>query len=345
MGIEVTNAIVHLVAKKEKKLILNTLCQDLTSKDGTGLKNFLEKHIVKSLANPNIRFAKFNEGEHNIIRQKFEDFNYLTKDIFISHSQFLAEKLYKEMSDIHSSASFVMIEYIDNCSTTNIAILKMDFSTAYRNEIETKTNEDGTIYKVIKLVEIKDVIPGNNQKLHKCVFINSNSISPFKILDLQASKSNAQSDVAKYFVNFLNSTLMNDEKSNTSNFTKTFKTFLTDHYANNSTLINEKMKKYKDYIKINTILNIDNFASALLDDTSMINDFKKSLDKKNCDYSFTLSKEWIETYMKSIIYMTNDGFKFYIPADRLDDVTIEDAPDGTKTLTLTNMQPIKKIVN
>jgi hypothetical protein len=368
MGIEVTHAIVHIVAKKEGKFLVNPNPLDLEEGVGLELKTYFESHIKKAYSDRKLRYAEFLGINNDILTACRSIKNSTENDLkssFIDSSKIIHSSLKNVMTEATSSAFLAVLRYVylpDNAGTEasendvennenldkeiNVAILKLDFVEVYQGSDleELLKSEDHLDTEVeIKLKKISNALPSIKQKLHKCAFVNLNN-EKLRILDLQESRSQTQSDVAKYFLKFLSCKLLNTDKTNTSDFANAFENVLNESSIGlNSEALHSIMKDFRSYIRLHDELKYDDFCETVLkENPSIAEALKHKLDDYNCDYEFNIDKEWLNESLSSVVYYTKSGLQITIPKHiyGTDNFKVKKDENGLTTFTIKNIDGV-----
>lgn len=306
--IKIEKAVMHILDNKKD----NFQCTDFELDLDDKIKILFSKHIDNSQRHDNRKWASF---DNNVNVVKNSCIKILTSgnntELFINESKIIAQQLYDSMKKNASPANLVICKYTrDNIK--EIAILKLDFSSNYKT---STVNING---KTKINVEVIETLPGKNDKLQKCVFVNefildANSQNHYMmILDKQES---SEKEVSGYFSrDFLHCTLINTDYTNTKNFVSEMNKILSEVYVYNQESVNLCNRDMWDTLKN----NIDNDVSIpdivkLIVKTQENTD--KVLDKLNkngkVDFTFNISKEFIEKRDKNITVVTNKNIKIF----------------------------------
>lgn len=312
-NVNITNAIVHILDNKNDKVILNDFEVHL-NKDTSEL---LVTHIVKSINDESRRLALFN-GTENVIKnlsQKALD----DKSKFINISKEIAQNLYRAMkrNPNISPANFIVCICKEN-DAFFISLLKMDFDEIFQTKIEEIEGQTK-----ISIVNTGNGIPNKKQKLQKCAFIDileDNEEYDIILLDKQASKSNKDSSVSKFFAEgFLNCKLAKTDTDNTKEFKKQASKFIYKYINDDPIKSNELQTLFITSLKTGGEININTLAkNAFGYDESIKNKFIDEMKDKIGDMTFNVDEAWVEQNLKAQTIITDTGYKIIKPIKMLD---------------------------
>lgn len=250
--------------------------------EDTKTLNFFKKHIAKNRKNGRINNCYFNNIRNNDFRDsifkistlQIEDDEFNEK--FIEVTQWITSHYYtvaKSKSKSDGTLFFISYSLQDDTETTGtteitetngsyLGILKMDPNAGY--QIVENQLENGKIKMAITVNP--DILPSENEKLHKAAFIKllpnyNNTETHLHAVDMQKSDD----DGAKFFISdFLQSQL----KANNDNLTKLVQSYLREEVIKLIDDASDKIlfyNKFMDDLKNKETFNIYNELEVYVD--------------------------------------------------------------------------------
>lgn len=315
--IQIKKAIVHIINKTEKKLILSNGEIELDEK----INALIINHLSNTFQKDNRVFARFNEDDEaeNIVKGKCLEI-FKNDNTFINATKSISRKLYDAMIGTNASSANLLIAYYTHGNTKSIAIIKIDFNDSFHTE--EILQEDGTT-KVI----VKSFISGfsKNQKLRKCAIIEENIAelnSSFLLLDTQ------DSDVSNFFkIGFLDSILINDSKTNTTKMVKKLNAFINENNKNNDEKLISETYKFTSILSSIEKFELDSVLNQLGFEEKQQTEFRKKIASEDIDFTFIPHKETIERILNNKKIVTDNGISLTARADMYDN-DIQIIPHG-----------------
>lgn len=293
--ITINKAIVHILKPADNYHKLS----DYEIERNEKLDNLIIKHINTSIKHDTRRFSKFNQGINKVKESCIKMLN--DDEEFTSESKKISRELFNAMTGTNASpANFLIAQYSQE-NKKAIALLKLDFNdNFYTEEVE----HDGKVKIVVKL---KDAGFHEKQKLQKCAFIYDDILldenSKIVILDKQA-----KNDVTNYFGNdFLNSSLVIDDRVNTTNMIDEVINFINRKFEDNPKAQLEKTYSLTSYFKENDTFEIEPMLNYVFSSEEIRNEFKEEIKNKEIDYSFNIDSKRVEKKFKTRHITTSNG--------------------------------------
>ncbi len=330
--ITITNAIIHILSQETNEPILNDFELDINEE----VHSYLEKHIANSLNSDNIKRAVFNEGM-NVIKdvcdRMLED-----DEFFVLGSKEVARQLYRTVKSNGSisSGDLIVCQYLLE-SIPYIAILKMDYKDAYTHEVDIVEEK----YK-ISLKSNHNCLPGINQRIQKCAFVNANSQlqHDLLILDNQISNIEDRENIAHFFlVNFLNAQIMVDSKISTKVFKKETEKFLKSQNVSIHE-ISEVNKQINAELNQKQDIDLHEFTDRVFKDDVLKEKYLHNIMRKGIEEQFNVDKEWVEKKVSRIKLVTGDEIEITLDFDTYQNESRFEVvlnPDGTRTIIIKNI--------
>jgi hypothetical protein len=293
--ITIEKAIVHILKPKDNYHKLSEYEIETDEK----LNNLIIKHINTSIKHDTRRFSKFNVGENLLRDSSIQILNDNNK--FVDESKKISRELFRSMGGTNASAANFLIAKYCHGEQSAIALLKLDFNDNFYTE---EAEKDGKVKIEVKL---KDAGFHEKQRLQKCAFVYDDIVSDANsniiILDKQA-----KDDVSNYFGStFLNSSLVNDDRANTTNMIDEVIKFINKKYVDNPKVLIDKTYSVTSYFKDNEEFEIDSMVNSVFNTEEIRNEFKEEIQNKNIDYSFNIDRNRVEKKFKSRHITTSNG--------------------------------------
>ena len=306
--IRIEKAVMHILDNKRN----NFQCTDFELDLDDKIKVLFSKHIDNSQRHDNRKWATFN-NDVNVVKDScikiLNEGN--NTELFINESKIIAKQLYDSMKKNASPANLVVCKYTRD-GIKEIAILKLDFSSNYKT---STINING---KTKISVEVIETLPGKNDKLQKCVFINEyilneNSENHYMmILDKQES---TEKEVSGYFSgDFLHCTLINTDLTNTKNFIQEMNKILSEVYIHNQENVISSHKNMWTILKNNgnKDISIPEIVRSIVETEDDSNKILEILNNNGkVDFSFNVSKDFLEKKDKNITVVTNKNIRIF----------------------------------
>ena len=330
--ITIDNAIIHILSQETDEPVLNDFELDINDE----VQIFLEKHITNSLNSDNVKRAVFNEGM-NVIKEvcnrMIEEEGY-----FIIGSKEIARQLYRSIKSNGSisSGDLIVCKYqLDNVPA--MAMLKMDYKNTYSHEVDVVDNK----YK-ISLRSNNTCLPGINQRIQKCAFVNSNPQVEHEllILDNQISNIEDKENIAHFFlVNFLNAQIIVDGKISTKVFKKETEKFLKSQNVSINE-ISEINKQINADLNQKNDIDIKEFSEKVFRDEVLKTKYLDNIKGKGIEDQFNVDKEWVDKKVSRIKLVTGDEIEITLNFDTYQNNSRFEVilnPDGTRTILIKNI--------
>lgn len=335
MAIEIKKAVIHVLDKEADEPLLNEFELDINE----DIQMFLEKHIVKSINDDDVRKGRFKEGL-NIVKEV--SYRILSdNDYFLEGSKDIARQLFKAIktnSSISSTDLIICLYEEDNAPA--IAILKMDYTVSFIHDIEVVENK----FKInIRKQDIS--LPGVNQRIQKCAFVLSPAIDneyELIILDNQISKG-AEEPIALFFLNtFLGAELILDNKTCTKILRKETENWVRSKIKEGETFAEEVRGFVNTAIREEDEIDIEEFSNKVFGKKVELRDeYVNNLREKGLTHEkFEVDREWVEKKLSKIRLKTNDNIEIVIDYELFGDrdkFEIISNSDGTRTIVIKNV--------
>lgn len=216
-NISINSAIIHRLNNKEVDgLDMSDFILDLNE----DFKSVLATHSKNSLEDKKVRYAKFNNYSANNVYNFSNSFFSGEKD-FVTFSHDIANALFLSMSNKSISAADLVVSDLNIDGERYLAFLKLDYKNQYLSKVEYI---DGK--KKITLEKKDNAWPEAGTRLQKAAFVRismdlkDSHKFDLVMLDRQSTqKSLDDSSVSLFFSkHFLNTSLIEDENTNTTAF-------------------------------------------------------------------------------------------------------------------------------
>jgi len=306
----IKNAILHILNNREEFKKMSDYTLELDDK----IKEFIKKHILKSVNDDKTRAAKF-EGENNSVKISCNNI-FENQDTFVKSSKEIANQLFISMSNKTISPADLIVVSFESNSKNYLALLKMDYNEIYRHDVEE--TEDGKT-KTKLVVDERSSLPNLNQKLQKSAFIqpeNNDNNFDIVILDKQTNSKSADQDIAQFFLrNFLNAKLEKDDKHKTRVFKNSTIDFVNEKYEDSKE--REEIISYMyNTLERKSQINIREFSDVISEENQ--EEYVEFLISEDIgDYEFKPDKEIINN--KKVVIKTREDIQI-----RLDKVLYDE---------------------
>lgn len=337
--ITILDAILHIIDNKNNE---NPEYSNLALNIEEQKVNFyLKKHIIDALRDDKIAKAKFNvEPENFVLERVKESLNNL--DSFVEESKRITLHLFQFMVRRNISAgSLILCRYRDSSNNICYAILKMDYNDYFVFE---RTEVDGV--QVINLVPRSNGLPQTKQKLQKCAFIKAyDPQNEYDLLILDRQPNQTDEEIAVFFYkSFLNCTLCNDIRRNTSEFFNKSRVFITEAYNDDPVKAMEKLKILYSSLRSSDTFNANSFAEfAFGDDEEKKNRYIEEVVIKNdLVFESAIDKAYIEKQLDKITLKAVEGIEINMESHLLEEnntFKIDESTEvpGTYNITIRNI--------
>ncbi|GLI56995.1 hypothetical protein PM10SUCC1_25090 [Propionigenium maris DSM 9537] len=312
-NINLKHSIVHILNNREDDIKLSNYPLNLNTK----VEELLLSHINSSISGDKSRVGNFDSRSHvkDLCNETFEN-----NDKFIEKSIGLAQKLFSQMKrgSTISPANFIIC-LLEANNRQLIALLKLDFKEIFETqEIE---HEDGL---EINIVNAGTGLPSQDQKLQKCAFyweeISEEDEQHGRdydiiLLDKQRRKQ-SDTDIAGFFMNFLECSLVENNTDRTKEFVNQTKKFLNKLYKEDPEGKKIKIDLLCETIKNSEQLNIHTFSNLIFgeEESSEKTNYLELMSKKVKDLEFQVDKDWVkDNVKKKVIKVRGEDIKITLP--------------------------------
>ncbi|SCI08722.1 37-kD nucleoid-associated bacterial protein [uncultured Clostridium sp.] len=291
--------VVHILDKDNDTPILNDY-EGRVSKD---VDRFFEKIVRKVKKDDDLRVAKFNNYDSNLVRNCCEQIIYDEKT-FLDNSKEIAAYLFEIMrleSELVSSDLAICL-YTEK-DEKYIAIVRLDYKKMFNHSIDFK---DEKFNIQIQTNEI-GITESSRPKHAAIVGVNGiNDEWQLRVLDKEAEKEGNDS----YFVKkFLDAQKIEDDKYKTKVFKSVTDNFITNAFSNDIKQA-EYVRGVRNYIlKENSVMDIDKFIQSSKLDEDIEESLRDHLDDNGINKDFNIDKKYIEKKLKKRIIKANNGFE------------------------------------
>lgn len=291
-------SIIHVLDKNSDSPILN----DYECKNSLEVDKFFQKIINRASKDDDLRKAKFNDYNNNIIKNCCEQIIY-DEDRFLQNSKEIAAYLFdimKQSEEIDSCDLAICLYSIKE--EKNIAIIKLDYRKNYTHSINFMENKFN-----IQIISNEIGIP-ETSKPKQCVLVGVSGINDeyhFRLLDKDAEKKQIET---KFLTDFLNAKKIEDSKYKTKLFKKTTDSWITNAIIEDLKMAEDIRGMLNFSLKEKETMDVKNFANNNIQDKMLQESFKDLMKERNLIESFKIDKKWIEKKLKSRSIKINTGF-------------------------------------
>lgn len=330
----IKNAILHILNNREEFKKMSDYTLELDDK----IKEFIKKHILKSVNDDKTRAAKF-EGENNSVKISCNNI-FENPDTFVKSSKEIANQLFISMSNKTISPADLIVVSFESNNNNYLALLKMDYNEIYIHDV--KETEDGKT-KTKLVVDERSSLPNLNQKLQKSAFIqpeNNDNNFDIVILDKQTNSKSADKDIAQFFLrNFLNAKLEKDDKHKTRVFKNSTIDFVNEKYEDSkereeiisymyNTLERKSQINIRDFSDVISEENQEEYVEFLISEDIGDYEFKPDEEIINNKKVVIKTREDIQIRLDKVLYdeeryikvkpLDDGGYEIFIKTDNYD---------------------------
>ena len=328
----INKCVVHVLDKESDVPVLN----EYDLRINPEVDKFFIKILKKALKSDNLRKARFNKFNDNIVCQCSEQM-VMNQDTFLENSKEIAAYLFEVMkinSELESCDLAICTYTVKG--ETGVAIIKLDYKKLYTHSIEFVDEK----FKV-------NFVPHNmgiseSSKLKHCALISGsmgvNDEWHLSLLDEQLSKEDAPS---KFVTEFLDAKAIVDDKYKTKVFKNSAETWITNALSEDIKQAEEVRSLLNYTLKEKNEIDLNKFVENSIRNDELKESFKEHMEDKGLDESFNIDKKWVEKKLKKRSIKTDNGFD--IKADLVDfedpmKYSVRQNPDGSVDIVVKNVR-------
>lgn len=291
--------VVHILDKESDTPILN----DYEGRVSPEVDKFFQKVINKVAKDDDLRKAKFNNYEDNLIRNCCEQIIY-DEDTFLQNSKEIAAYLFDVMkinADLVSCDLAVCLYTVKD--DKYVAIVKLDYKKVFNHSIDFE-NDKFNIQIQSNDISITESARAKHAAIIGCSGMNDEW--QLRVLDKDAEKEEMDS---KFVTEFLDASKIDDDSYKTKIFKKATDTFITNAFSDDIKKA-EDVRGLRNYmLKENFVIDIDKFISNSKLNKDVEESLKEYLEDKGIDKDFNIDKKWVESKLKKRSIKTDNGFE------------------------------------
>ncbi|MFZ5968189.1 MAG: nucleoid-associated protein [Bacillota bacterium] len=330
-AVVVKKSIIHVLDKNTDAPILTDFEQEIDE----DIHEFLEKHIIKSLADEENRKGKFRTGSTAVkdaCQRILEDENN-----FVDASKEIAIQLFKAMKNHNNISSSDLVVCLYTAEDKDyIGILKLDYKKSFIHNIEFFEDR----FKITIMPQAIG-LPGMGQRLQKCAFIKpyeSDDEFDLILLDKQGFGKEEDTEIAEFFAHhFLNCEVLVDNRDKTKLFRLAAEKWTRKNLKDDIEKAQEIREEVISCLRNDIELDIEKFSQQVLgNDASLQTNFMQHLDKEGLTVeSFDIDKTWVDRKIKKRVLKTDTGIEIKgMIEDMEDDSKIEVKRNGDGTVNI-----------
>ncbi len=291
--------VVHILDKESDTPILN----DYEGRVSPEVDKFFQKVINKVVKDDDLRKAKFNNYEDNLIRNCCEQIIY-DENTFLQNSKEIASYLFDVMrvnADLVSCDLAVCLYTVKD--DKYVAIVKLDYKKVFNHSIDFEDD------KFNIQIQSNDISITESARAKHAAIIGCSGMNDewqLRVLDKDAEKEERDS---KFVTEFLDASKIDDDSYKTKIFKKATDTFITNAFSDDIKKA-EDVRGLRNYmLKENFVIDIDKFISNSKLNKDVEESLKEYLEDKGIDKDFNIDKKWVESKLKKRSIKTDNGFE------------------------------------
>lgn len=336
-NININEAVIHILDNESGEPLLTELYLELSEETYM----FLLRHIERCLKDEELKYAVFNE-EDGIVKKTSQD--YLNgQNNLMDASKEMAGNMYslmKENGKIPSCDLFIVsfsTEY-----SPMLAIIKMDYIKSFIHKIDYVDNKLD-----INIVPQFTGLPVSSQRIMKCAFIkpiNKSDNFNLMVIDKQSKYKNNGDTKSNYFTeDFLNCTLIENERDATKNLIKTTENWTRNNLQEDADTAEKVRSAMKKQLRDQETINIELVSEDLFKDKPEIQkSFIEYAKVQGVSSNVTVDKEWVDKRLKRIRLKIDKDIDVYINEEAYnDDAKFEIKRNGDGSINMV----IKHVMN
>ncbi len=333
----IKKAIIHVLDRNADTPILADFEQEIDE----DIHEFLEKHIVKSLADEENKKAKFKDGMttvKNACQAIFQD-----DSRFLESSHIIAQHMFRAMKNNNQISSADLVICLYSAHEENyIGILKMDYKKSFIHNVEFIDDQ-----LRISILPQAIGLPGIGQKIQKCAFIkpfDTEEEFDLIVLDKQSYGKDEDSEIAHFFANnFLCCDVLIDSRDKTRSFKNLTEKWTRKNLKEDFEKAQEVRAEMITSLKDSAEIDIEKFTQNVFgNDMDMQQNFVQHFHKEGMPIdNFEIDKKWVEKKMKKRVMKTDTGVEIRAEYEDYEDnmkFEIKRNGDGTVNLIIKNVR-------
>lgn len=327
LEININKAILHVLDTNATIPVLSDQLLKMT----VMVKEYIEKHVERSLKEPEIKRTVFRTGSP--FREKIQDYQNNPHDLVRVSSE-ISQLFFDFMLENIEipSADLVFVDFnVDH--ETYLGILKFNYKQGYIHYVNTENGLTNDI-----LVQ-PCVLPTESQKLDEFILIN---LATEAVL-LKEKKFAINNEKDYYISNqliFCEPAI--SEKAAFDIIDKTVREVIGREYGGDYEKLNAAKTVLADDYEMESEIDVENIAKAVFDgDTTIQERFKESLEEKGVfDKKIPVTANIEKKIYGKQKFITDTGIEISIPMDQLkrnDIIEFKNNPDGTISVEIKNI--------
>jgi len=325
--ITINKSILHVLDTNAGIPVLSDVLLNMS----TGVKEYIEKHVEKSIKDSDIKRTTFRDQSN--FKNKISDYR--------SHSEELV-RVSREISQLFfdymlenieiPSADLVFVDF-DLNHETYLGIFKFNYKHGYIHYVNTDNGLSNDI-----LVQ-PCVLPTESQKLEEFVIVN---LRTHEVMIKE--KKYAIDDQKEYYISnqLLQCEDAISEKEAFDIVEKTVKKIIATEYSGDIEKLNNFKQVMADDYDSESKIDIDNIAKITFNGDEMIQaKFMEAVEQNGLfDKKVQVTSNIEKKIFKKQKFITDTGIEISIPADQLnrnDIIEFKNNPDGTISVEIKNI--------
>jgi hypothetical protein len=312
--INITEAIIHILDNNSDEPVLNEYSLELNE----DTYSFLFKHIEKALKDEELRYAVFNEGR-SIVKELSQEYLNGESDL-LTVSKEMARQLFSLMKSNGKIPSCDLIFVsISTEYGAMLCILKMDYIKNYIHTIKFQDDKIG-----INITPQFTGLPGNSQRLQKCVFIKpvrEELDFHLMVIDKQSKSKETDEYTANYFMgNYLSCAIVENERDMTKNFVKAAEEWTRKHLKDDAHAAESVRSTIKKTLKGEDVVDVKTLSENLFEDQKEVQkEFVEFITKQGVNENLNVDKQWVDKKLKRVRLKIDKDIDLYINGEAYDD--------------------------
>jgi len=326
-SIHIKQAIVHVIDSNLSMPVLSDVELSVNGEIG----DFIRAHLCKILSGDDFKICEFM-NENSKILELLKQFD---ETSFIDVSKSMARQLYEIiMKNVDIPSADILIVYFEADGERFIALLKMNYKSAYIHLVQTLNSEINN-----SIIKQKTVLPSENQKLDEAFIINLNDYS-IKLIE----KKYEINGVKEYYLSkyFLECKWDYSSKEKLSMLTKTVDKISKKYYYDDiEKKIELKKTLFNEYEEKGSI-NIEEVADSVFKSNVVVKEeFKNNINKYGInDTRVTFQSKSLSKRFERQLIKTDTGIEINIPVEQYGNKDVLEFitnHDGTISILIKNI--------
>ena len=325
--ITINKSILHVLDTNAGIPVLSDVLLNMT----TGVKEYVEKHVERSIKDADIKRTAFRS--QSSFKDRISEYR-RHPDELVRASREISQLFFDYMLEHIEipSADLVFVDF-DLKHETHLGIFKFNYKQGYIHYVNTEHGLSNDI-----LVQ-PCVLPTESQKLDEFVIINmgTNEI-------LIKEKKYSIDDQKDYYISsqLLQCEDAISEKEAFDIVEKTIKKIIATEYSGDINKLNTVKQVMADDYEADSEIDIDNIAKITFNGDEMVQSkFKEAVEQNGLfEKKVPVTQNIEKKIFKKQKFITDTGIEISIPADQLnrnDIIEFKNNPDGTISVEIKNI--------